>query len=266
MLIHNKRLHPRRPGERDDHYNSCMLHENYTRRSISPIHQSYSSSRYSSMGSLFLTPRETRASSVSSYLPASSTPLSAINKSRNELNASSINAQVLSTKAKSQSSVCLNASSSTPSADKPNGLSVKFKNYDSPDEIIANLFPGINEKHTTYLRKGHGAAQKSKLRAAEKLTENYRSASALVNYGIETPTASCRSPLPLPMRTCSTSSEDSEKIMRQRKISSNSSRLSSVDRDFENIRSAKASQHDLPNDSISFRFFICFRFFIHSYQ
>lgn len=243
MLIHNKRLHPRRPGEYGEHCNNCSLHENYRQRSIPPIHR-YTPSHYSSMCSLSQPRHRTRDFSVSGSLsPAASSPsppisfdfkysvpkhystASILSSSTAASGRTLLAAEKMSSRAKSKSTNCLNGGQ----RDKLNGT-VTFKMYDSPDVIIENLFPGINEKETTYLRKGHGAAQVAKQRG--KLADPYRSASALANYGIEVQ----------PPRTCSTSSENSAVPTPERnyqRVTVNAGRLASVERDFGKLRYRK---------------------------
>lgn len=249
MLIHNKRLHPRRPGEHGDHYNNCSLHENDRQRSVSPS-RCYTPSHYSSMCSLSQSRHRTRESSVSGSLspaasslsppisfdfkysvPTSSTPkrysTASILSNSSAVSGKTLRApEKLSSRARSKSTNCLNGGQ----RDKRNGT-VTFKMYDSPDVIIENLFPGINEKETTYLRKGHGAAQVAKQRG--QLGDTYRSASALANYGTEVQ----------PPRTCSTSSENSAvpipKERNYQRVTVNAGRLASVERDFGNLRYRK---------------------------
>lgn len=267
MLIHNKRLHPRRPGEHGEHYSGCILHEIEQQKhdrlanSMSPTNGcATSSSRYSSMSSLnhrrhrpmsasptnLLLARATPPSSpfsLHSRQPVSSTP------KRNSFGAFS-SASVFSTsssvldsddssvarakyepkitnKVKSKSTICLNSSAIANKLNSKPNCSVHFESYDSPDAIIANLFPDIDFKETTYLRKGHGAAEMAKRKNNGKLAvANYRSASALANYGSD-----CRK-----TRSYSTSSDTSSQQRIYQRPSFSTGRLASIERDFETIR------------------------------
>lgn len=289
MLYHNKRLHPRRPGEHGDHYNGCVLHEieeqQYHRNSVSPTTNRCSpTSRYSSMSSLNQRRnRNTSTSSMSnhstsnSYLTRTPPPLSfnlrlpiTSTPKRNSIgdfsNSSAMSNSSVpdsddslvrfqnaffndvhhSNKVKSKSTICLNTSNGetgsggggvngkrASSVDKRNSM-VTFKTYDSPDEIIANLFPDIDYKETTYLRKGHGAAQMAKYHnhhnykiAVNNNNNNNASHSALGNYVNDSGKT----------RSYSTSSDNScngrDRLYQRASVGG---RLSSVERDFANIR------------------------------
>lgn len=264
-----KRLHPRRPGEHGEHYHGCMLHEieenSRSRNSMSPTNRSLNSSRYSSLTSLnqhryrpassasnYSTSTLSRSPPPSAYhFTATSTPkrnsigfysTSSIlsNSSMQDSDDSMTRFKSIFSdandagKIKSKSTICLNSSdgdsgvgSRGNSVEKRNGT-VTFKMYDSPDEIIANLFPGINDKETTYLRKGHGAAQMAKYTNRPAIVNGARSYSALGNYASDNHKN----------RSYSTSSEASSNSKERTyyRSSAGSSRLGSVERDFENIR------------------------------
>lgn len=266
MLIHNKRLHPRRPGERGEHYSGCVLHEieqqqhDRQANSMSPTNGCCtSSSRYSSMSSLnhhrhrtmsasptnFFLSRTTpppSSFSLSSKRPVFSTPkrnsFGAFSTASVFSNSSSVldsddsmaprtnNESKITNKVKSKSTICLNSSNGGKLHSKPN-CSVHFESYDSPDAIIANLFPDIDFKETTYLRKGHGAAEMAKRKNNSKFgAANYRSASALANYGSDNRKT----------RSCSTSSDTSSQHRINQRPSLSTGRLASIERDFEIMR------------------------------
>lgn len=257
MLIHNKRLHPRRPGEHGEHYSGCVLHEieqqQLDRRanSMSPTNGCCtSSSRYSSMSSLnqrrhrtmsasptnLVLPRPTQSPFLfHSKHPVTSTPkrnsVGAFSTASVFSNSSSVldSDDSMARAKKSKSTICLNSSNggvAHKSHTKPN-CSVHFESYDSPDAIIATLFPDIDFKETTYLRKGHGAAEMAKRKNTGKLpAANYRSASALANLGSESRKA----------RSCSTSSDTSSQPRFYQRPSYSTGRLASIERDFESIR------------------------------
>lgn len=292
MLIHNKRLHPRRPCEPGEHYHGCMLHDMQEepaspRRSKSPTSRSRSqtpssSSLHSSSTALY--DRRTRPKSTSSsnsILHSPRTPTNAAaptlswctstyNK-RNSLGAfptpaehqihslfydvvdapakPSLKPSIVNhsnaAKQKSKSTICLNSSmAAAGDAGKSEKRSntVTFKCYDSPDEIIANLFPGIGDATDTkaepkYLRKGHGAAQMSKTRSVHKDWSLVgRSSSATGNYAAPstttitaTPNTNATSERKSATRSLSTHSDNS-----CRKTYVNG-RLYSVERDFDNM-------------------------------
>lgn len=293
MLIHNKRLHPRRPCEPGEHYHGCMLHDMQEepvspRRSKSPTNRSRSqtpssSSLHSSSTALYdrRSRHKSATSASNSALHSPRTPnaptlswcTSTYNK-RNSLGAFPANehqinslfydvvdapskpslksSAVLSNsnaKQKSKSTICLNSSRS-PSASSETGKSEKrsntvtFKCYDSPDEIIANLFPGIGDatdaNEPKFLRKGHGAAQMAKARSMPRdWSSAGRSSSATGNYAApsathtnHTSTSSERktaAAAAAPTRSLSTHSDNS-----CRKTYVNG-RLYSVERDFDNM-------------------------------
>ncbi|XP_031632475.1 WD repeat-containing protein 47 isoform X3 [Contarinia nasturtii] len=229
MLIHNKRLHPRRPCEPGEHYHGCMLHDmqeqtTHVRNSKSPVNRSRTPTSQCSSSSLVNQKRQrhhsTSSSSSALYSPRTSTPQSPSWKSSvdscapnkrysvgafpttydqiNGLFNDTIDAPSKpslksicssNTKQKSKSTICLNSSliaaTEGVKSDKRTNT-VTFKCYDSPDEIIANLFPGIDdEKEPKFLRKGHGAAQMLKQRTTQKEWSNAtRSASATGYYPI----------------------------------------------------------------------------------
>lgn len=131
---------------------------------------------------------------------------------------------------KSKSTICLNTGTggiANKSHAKSN-CSVHFESYDSPDAIIANLFPDIDYKETKYLRKGYGAVEMARRKKQGLLSPTtYRSASALANYGIENGRT----------RTHSTSSESSNQPRSYNKRQSlGTGRLASVERDFDYLR------------------------------
>lgn len=225
MLIHNKRLHPRRPCEPGEHYHGCMLHEMQEEsssvrsskspsRSRTPTSQPRSSSvlsqrrqrnpSTSSSNSVLCSPRTPTPSSSnwskSTYNKRYS--LGAFPNTYDQINSlfsdtvdspskpslkSSVS-KTTDTKQKSKSTICLNSSLITASESgksEKRASTVTFKCYDSPDEIIANLFPGIDdEKEPKYLRKGYGAAQMSKNRSihTKDWSNAGRSSSATGNY------------------------------------------------------------------------------------
>lgn len=271
MLIHNKRLHPRRPCEPNEHYHGCMLHEmeeqraNSSRNSIAspstPNRSATPSSRYSSLSSL-AHQRRPRTTSTSS----TATSISATPNKRNSIGAyphpsdlfsayydtvdsaattrlysknasgGDRTAKAAANKAKAKSTICLNSSLITPSAmsksDKRHSNTVTFKCYDSPDEIIANLFPGIGDTETPYLRKGHGAAQMAKNRTTHKDWTNVgqRSKSAMGNYAASNDGRK--------LRSYSTSSDNSISGKERSHTIGGTSRLYSVERDFNHLRLA----------------------------
>lgn len=239
MLIHNKRLHPRRPCEPGEHLHGCMLHEMQEQSSSVRSSKSPSRSRTptspSHRSASVLSQRRQRNQSTSSsnsglYSPRTPTPhssnwststynkrysLGAFPNTYDQINSmfgdtvdspskpslklsKSLSAGKSDTKQKSKSTICLNSSLITASeTGKPEkrANTVTFKCYDSPDEIIANLFPGIDDvKEPTYLRKGHGAAQMAKNRSSTTTTTTHakswsnagRSSSATGNYASST--------------------------------------------------------------------------------
>lgn len=265
MLIHNKRLHPRRPGEHGEHYSGCVLHEIEQQQhdrnvnSMSPTNGYTSSSRYNSMSSLnYRRPRTMSASPTNLFLsrttpqPFNLRPLASSTPKRNSFgtfsngsvfsNSSSLhdsddsiahvrNDTKMTNKVKSKSTICLNSHIGGHTANKlptkPNNT-VHFETYDSPDAIIANLFPDIDFKETTYLRKGYGAAEMAKRKNNNRLltVPNYRSASALANYGSDN----------WKTRSYSTSSDTSSQQRIYQRQSLSAGRLASIERDFENMR------------------------------
>lgn len=271
MLIHNKRLHPRRPCEPNEHYHGCFLHEmeeqrtaSSSRNSSSPSQCTTPSCRYNSLSSLSSSTQRQRPRSQLN-LSRTTTPstydakLSASNK-RNSIgaypNASDLFSAYYDTvdskapakqtnsrnfdsksidKTKAKSTICLNSSlvsaSATGKSDKRHNHTVTFKCHDSPDEIIANLFPGIDEIDTPYLRKGHGAAQLAKNRTTQKDWSNTpRSTSAMGNYAASSDNNRKN-------RTYSTSSDNSvNNKERYRPVSSIGSRHYTVERDFDRLR------------------------------
>lgn len=257
MLIHNKRLHPRRPSEPGEHLDGCILHEIQSRAaasarsSKSPSRSRTPTSQYGS--SSVLSQRRQRNQSTSSinsalYSPRTPTPqfqnasTTAYNK-RNSIGAfpniydqindlfndvvdspskPSLKSSISKSdaKQKSKSTICLNSSLiSTAETGKPEkrANSVTFKCYDSPDEIIANLFPGIDdEEEPKYLRKGHGAAQMAKTGTAPR---------DWLNDGRTS-------------RSYSTSSDNTQNNNNNKRYRSQTyanDRLYSVERDFENL-------------------------------
>lgn len=271
MLIHNKRLHPRRPCEPGEHYHGCMLHEmqeqsTSARSSKSPSRSRTPTSQYGSTSVLnHRRQRNQSTSSINSASYSSRTPTPQFQYSstntynkRNSLGAfpntydqinglfndvvdspskPSLKSSVRKSdaKQKSKSTICLNSSMITAaetgkSEKRPN--TVTFKCYDSPDEIIANLFPGIDdEEEPKYLRKGHGAAQMAKNRPASRDWSNVgRSASATGNYAATVAGDNRKT------RSYSTSSDNSGNIKdRHRSQTYINGRLYSVERDFENL-------------------------------
>lgn len=286
MLIHNKRLHPRRPG---DHYHGCMLHDMQEepaspRRSKSPTSRSRSqtpssSSLHSSSTALYdrRSRHKSATSASNSALNSPRTPTaptlswctSTYNK-RNSLGAFPTNEHQINSlfydvvdaptkpslkssaainnsnaKQKSKSTICLNSSLS-PSASETGksekrSNTVTFKCYDSPDEIIANLFPGIGDatdaaNEPKFLRKGHGAAQMAKTRSTPRdWSSAGRSSSATGNYAAPSATntkhtsANSERKTAAATRSLSTHSDNS-----CRKTYVNG-RLYSVERDFDNM-------------------------------
>lgn len=270
MLIHNKRLHPRRPGEHGEHYQGCVLHEieQQQRNTLSPTQRSTNSSRYSSISSL--NQRRSTPSSLSNYStsstyllngvsPKSSTPplkystYGSNSSKRNSVgdfsnssilsNNSSVqdsddsltrfkntlNDAKMANKNQSKSVVCLHthikANNGTLATNgKKNGNTVKFKTYDSPEEIIASLFPSLDvtDNKTTYLKKGQSLKQ-------AKLNGNCRSVCAGLNNCMACQKAENK------LRSYSTSS-DSSSIARERAQLRQNGRLMSAERDFENLR------------------------------
>lgn len=272
MLIHNKRLHPRRPCEPGEHYHGCMLHDMHeepsnVRSRSSPVSRSRTPSQCSSASGQ--NQRRQRHHSTSSsnsalYSPRTSTPhplngrlstdTSATNKryslgvfpsAYDQIN-SLFNDVVdapskpslkpvnrAQTKQKSKSTICLNSSmiaaNDAGKSDK-RAHTVTFKCYDSPDEIIANLFPGIDhtDNEPKYLRKGHGAAQMAKNRTTpQRDWSNYvRSASATGNYAISSDNRRPRSSL---------ADSSAANKHRYRLHSDSNGRLYGIARDFDNL-------------------------------
>lgn len=208
MLIHNKRLHPRRPCEPGEHYHGCMLHEmqeqSSVRSSKSPSRSSKSPSRSRTPSGQFCSTtilnqkRQHSTSSSNSALYSARTSTPHNENKRNSIGAfpsiyDQINSlfsdvvdspskpalkSVSNVKQKSKSTICLSTDRSNKRCN-----TVTFKCYDSPDQIIANLFPGIDDKEPTFLRKGHGAAQMAKHRTPQKDWAYVgRSLSATGNY------------------------------------------------------------------------------------
>lgn len=282
MLIHNKRLHPRRPCEPNEHYHGCMLHEMQeqaanVRNSKSPTSRSRTSSTSSSS---LLNQRWQRNPSTSSsnsalYPSRTPTPLQSLNwklasdsstpnkrystgafpSSYDQINGMfydtvdspskpSLKSPYNSnTKQKSKSTICLNSSLITATdTGKPDkrANTVTFKCYDSPDEIIANLFPGIDDdKEPTYLRKGHGAAQMAKNRSQPRdWSINGRSSSAAGNYATASDHRKSR---PISASGCDYSSSSSSSPMAINKDRYHRSqtniigRLYSIDRDLNSL-------------------------------
>lgn len=258
-------MHPRRscePGEH--HYHGCLLHDmeeerSTVRNSASPINRSRTpSSQYSSLSSLNQR-RQRNNSQNSSHSTANlsnSRSPSILSNKRYSIGAyphpsdiinqlfvdvvdspikSSIRSKSVgdqSHKEKSKSTICLRSSSVTAGEngdkmDKRGQHSVTFKCYDSPDQIIANLFPGIDKCETKYLRKGHGAAQMARNRSTQRDWPNLmRSTSAIDNYS----TSDMRK-----LRSYSTSSDNSANSKDRFRSQSNTptGRLFSVERDFD---------------------------------
>lgn len=271
MLIHNKRLHPRRPCEPGEHYHGCMLHDMHeetsnVRSRASPVSRSRTSSQCSSSSlqnqrrqrnhstsssnSALHSPRTSTPHSVSWRVPSdASVPnkrysLGAFPNTCDQINSlfndvvdapskpSLKPASSATTKQKSKSTICLNSSlisaSEISKPDKRNHT-VTFRCYDSPDEIIANLFPGIDEadKEIKFLRKGHGAAQMAKTRTAPKEWTNYvRSASATGNYAVSSDSRKTRS---------YSGDNNAGNKERYRLHSHSNGRLHGIERDFDNL-------------------------------
>lgn len=265
MLIHNKRLHPRRPCEPGEHLHGCMLHDMQeqmanVRNSKSPVPRSRtpSTSQYGSVQ------RRQRLQSTSSsnsalYSPRSTTPQSLkCSSKRNSIGAfpntyeqvNSLFCDVVDSplkpslkspsnsdaKQKSKSTICLNSSlitaSETGAKDK-RPHTVTFKCYDSPDEIIANLFPGIDDDkdEPKYLRKGYGAAQMAKQRPLQRDWSLVgRSSSATGNYAAP---HDSRKPMTRSLSTTSDSNKSNKD--RYRSQTYVNGRLYSVERDFDNL-------------------------------
>lgn len=274
MLIHNKRLHPRRPCEPGEHYHGCMLHEmqeqaSNVRNSKSPVSRSRTpSSQYSSSSMANQRGRQRNHSTSSSnsalYSARTSTPQSpgwkspletpnkrysmgAFPSTYDQINGlfydaidspsksslKSVGSNTDKTKQKSKSTICLNSSLITATeSGKPDkrGNTVTFKCYDSPDEIIANLFPGIDDdKEPKYLRKGHGAAQMAKQRSTQRDWLNVgRSSSATGNYAISSDNRKSM------QRSLSDNNGTTSKD-RYRSQSYSIGRLYGVERDFDNL-------------------------------
>lgn len=285
MLIHNKRLHPRRPCEPDEHYHGCMLHEMQeqsaanVRNSKSPVSRSRTPSSQYSSSSLATTPRRQRHHSTSSsnsalYSPRTistsqspgwKSPLDTPNKrysmgafptTYDQINGlfydavdatpskpslKSINSNSDKMKAKSKSTICLNSSlitaSETGKSDKRGQHTVTFKCYDSPDEIIANLFPGIDDdKEPKYLRKGHGAAQMAKQRSTQIYwPNNVRSSSATGNYATTSDSRKSQTQQPRAYSACSDYSGRASNRDRYRSQSHIIGRLYGIERDLDNL-------------------------------
>lgn len=262
MLIHNKRLHPRRPCEPGEHYHGCMLHELQeqsinVRNSKSPVNRSRTPLSQYSSSSLQSQRRQRQYSTSSSnstlHSPRTQTPLNwklltdsgnkryslgAIPSTYDQINGLFHDAvdspskpslkSGSSAKQKSKSTICLNSSliTATEIGVKPDKRTntVTFKCYDSPDEIIANLFPGIDDdKDPKYLRKGHGAAQMLKNRSTQRDWPSIRSSSATGNYA---PSIDNRK-----MRTFSTSSDNNGYNKDRQRYG----RLYGIERDFDNL-------------------------------
>lgn len=215
MLIHNKRLHPRRSCEHNEHHHSCVLHGMESsitdnRRSISPTNANARTGRQrrnmSSPSSLSVT----FASPEIMPQPIKRRSASTMNTPRNRnsigsypnsyeafsvLFGDTVDASKNTTKMdkerergcykdqlRSKSTICLSSAVSS-SNEMRNTDSCEC--YDSPDQIIANLFPGINDKETTFLRKGHGAVQMLQHKTNQQTWSNtVRSKSATGNYAM----------------------------------------------------------------------------------
>lgn len=269
MLIHNKRLHPRRSCEPGEHNHGCLLHDmeeerSNARNSASPISRSRTpSSQYSSLSSLNQR-RQRNNSQNSSHSTAnlsnSRPPSSASNKRYsigaypsdiiNQLFVDVVDSPTKSSlrrkksivgdqshKEKSKSTLCLSSALVTPSesggktSDKRGQHTVTFKCYDSPDQIIANLFPGIDECETKYLRKGHGAAQMARNRSTQRDWPHLvRSTSAIDNNY-------CAKSDMQKLRSYSTSSDNSANSKDRYRSQSYTptGRLFSVERDFDHL-------------------------------
>lgn len=279
MLIHNKRLHPRRPCEPGEHYHGCMLHdmqEQNVRNSKSPVNRSRTPTSQCSASSLNLkrqkhystsssnsalySPRTSASQSPNWKSPSeSSTPnkrysVGAFPTTYDQINGLFYDAVDSSTsssplksslktashsntkqKQKSKSTICLNTSLISAAADDTGKLdkrvnTVTFKCYDSPDKIIANLFPGIDgDREPKFLRKGHGAAQMAKTRTTHRDWINVgRSSSATGYYAAPTALSNdIRKP-----RSYSTSSDNKINKDRQRPQSYTNGTLFGIERDF----------------------------------
>lgn len=268
MLIHNKRLHPRRPCEPGEHDHGCMLHDmqeqcSNVRSSLSPNRSRTPLSQYST--SSMLSNRRQRHHSTSSSNSALHRPTinwklpadPSVPNKRNSFGAfptkyDQINglfydtvdapskpslktATNSNTKQKSKSTICLNSSLITGDSVKPDKRchTVTFKCYDSPDQIIANLFPGIgDEKEPKYLRKGHGAAQMAKNRSMHKDVQKDwqivgRSSSATGNYAAPSDNRKTQ--------TYSTSSDNSGYSKEPYRPQSSINGRYSVERDFDRL-------------------------------
>lgn len=152
-MYYNTRLHQRRPGEHGEHYQGCALHDlehqRTTRSSLSPI-QSNGSSRYSSLSSLYQ--RKSRQSTPQSRSSvekrnshddnSNSSVQSKSSQHDSDDSLSRFKATVYESAghkgSRSKSVTSLNNKRNSPQ--KTFGP-VQIKSCDSPDHIIATLFP-----------------------------------------------------------------------------------------------------------------------------
>lgn len=218
-MYYNNRLHQRRPGEHGEHYQGCALHDleqqRNTRNSLSPL-QSNGSSHHSSMSSLYQ--RKSRQSTPSS-----------VEKRHSNDNNSNSSVQSKSSHHNSDDSLSRfkalvyessgNNESRTKSVQSLNNKRnnsqktfgpVQIKSCDSPDHIIATLFPV-----TEFITGGKGKCNNRSVSIDSAVTprKDYRN-----------------------MRAKSISSDHSSTTKSRSDKPNGIGRLLSVERDFVNLR------------------------------
>lgn len=220
-MYYNKRLHARRPGEHGEHYQGCILHEleqqRNTRNSVSP-QRSNGSSRYSSLSSLNqrksrhstptakITTSDNKRNSLGDFSNSSVLSNSSVHDSDDSL--SRFKALVNSTRTNA------NRSKSIPSlhvrtSPQKQFAPVQIKSCNSPDEIIATLFPV-----TEFLTNGKGKCFNRSISLGLNGTNGKR------DYHYE---------------PAKSTSSDNSSFSRER-LGRPAGRLLSVERDFENLR------------------------------
>lgn len=269
MLIHNKRLHPRRSCDHNGHHHGCLLHgmdssTTDSRQSISsmnenvtvlaPISRSMGRQRNmsspSSLSVSFASPEVTpqpikrrsestlstskHRNSIGAY-PTSYDKFSVlfgdtVDTANNTQLDKTSERNSYKDRLKSKSTTCL--SSTVAHSNEMRNIN-KRECYDSPDQIIANLFPGINDRETTFLRKGHGAVQMLKNKTDQKSWSNtVRSKSATGNYAMPNASQKLRSTGPHINELVGSN----KNRYRSHSYATGGQLITNVDRDFMNLR------------------------------
>lgn len=275
-MYYNKRLHPRRPGHHGEHFQGCILHEieqqqserssvSPQRSSISP-HRSTNSSRYSSMSSLnqrkpwnFSTTTATKSTtnlnnnrnSIGDFSNSSVLSNSSVQDSDDD-SLSRFRAMIYSSSAKignsnkSKSTICLNSSRNN----EQKGDS-KVRSYDSPEKIIADLFPDVvdhaNSKriYVRQTKSPSGSCLRGSLGSGLNNLSGQREYKNIRNYS---------------------TSSDTSSILKNRPHQP-AGRLLSVERDFENLRydvdEWMTKQKKIAINMICIKSYLNFKFSIH---